>query len=213
MKKLTILSILICLVALTAKAQLTDWQNISSKNFVTKIIHDENYVYVGTHGGGIIKIDKQSGEQTVLYRADGSMTDNTIVDMTIHDGALWAGTGYNGLAKITDGHIEEFDMRNAGFYSNQNICGIYFCSDGTMLVGGFSYLYQFDGKRITNSFDINILSPSAYVNSIKADSDGRIWVGCYDALNNATLCIYSSDGLVPIRHSYRNVNKDRKSVV
>lgn len=206
MKKLTILSILLCLVMSTVKAQLTDWQNISSKNFVTKIIHDENYVYVGTHGGGIIKIDKQSGEQTVLYRADGSMTDNTIRDMTIHDGALWAGTGYNGLAKITDGHIEKFDMRNAGFYSNQNICGIYFCSDGTMLVGGFSYLYQFDGKRITNSFDINILSPSAYVNSIKADSDGRIWVGCYDALNNATLCIYSSDGLVPIRHSYRNVN-------
>ena len=109
MNKKTILTVLLCLVAFTAKAQLTDWQNISSKNFVTKIIHDENYVYVGTHGGGIIKIDKQSGEQTVLYRADGSMTDNTIVDMTIHDGALWVGTGYNGLAKITDGNIEKFE--------------------------------------------------------------------------------------------------------
>ena len=207
MNKQTIITALLAFViVLTAKAQLTNWQNISSKNFITKIIHDENYVYVGTHGGGIVKIDKQSGEQTVLYRADGSTTDNTIVDMAIHDGALWVGTGYNGLAKITDGHIEKFDMRKAGFYSNQNLCGIYFCSDGTMLIGGISYLYQFDGKRVTNSFYLDPLSPAAYVNSIKADSDGRIWVGCYDALNQATLCVFTSQDLVPFRHSYRNVN-------
>ena len=110
MSKLTPLTTILFLIALTAKAQLTDWQNISSKNFVTKIIHDENYLYVGTKGGGIVKIHKQSGEQTVLKRADGSMTDNTIQDMTIHDGALWVGTGYYGLTKISGGKIEKFDM-------------------------------------------------------------------------------------------------------
>ena len=207
MSKQTILTTLLCLAALTAKAQLTDWQNLSSKNFVSHIIHDENYLYVGTKGGGIIKIDKHSGEQTVLCRADGSMTDNTIQDMVIHDGALWVGTGYNGLAKITEDHIEKFDMRNAGFYSNQNVGGFYFGSDGPMLVGGIIYLYQFDGKRITNRFDINPISPFAYVNSIKADKDGRIWVGCYDALNQATLCIYSSDGLMPFTNTYRSISR------
>ena len=34
MKK-TILNTLFFLIAITAQAQLTDWQNISSKNFVT----------------------------------------------------------------------------------------------------------------------------------------------------------------------------------
>ena len=192
---------------LTAKAQLTDWQNISSKNFVTKIIHDENYLYVGTHGGGIIKIDKQSGEQTVLYRADGSMTDNTIRDMTIHDGALWVGTGYNGLAKITDGNIEKFDKRNAGFQNNQNLGGFYFGNDGSMLVGGLFCLYQFDGKQGTASFDINPISPFDYVNSIKADKDGHIWVACYDALNLATLCVFTSEGLVPFTNTYRSISR------
>lgn len=206
MKKQTIITALLAIVAvLTAKAQLTDWQNLTNKNFVSRIIHDENFLYVGTKGGGIIKIDKQSGEQTVLYRADGSMTDNTIQDMAIHDGALWVGTGYCGLAKITDGHIEKFDMRNAGFYSNQNVGGFYFGNDGPMLVGGIIYLYQFDGKRITNRFDINPISPFAYVNSIKADKDGRIWVGCYDALNQATLCIYTSQDLVPFTNAYRSI--------
>ena len=49
-----ILDTLFFLVAITAHAQLTNWQNISSNNFVMKIIHDQNYLYVGTKGGGIV---------------------------------------------------------------------------------------------------------------------------------------------------------------
>ena len=206
-KKSIITALFAIVVALTANAQLTDWQNLTNKNFVSRIIHDQNYLYVGTKGGGIIKIDKQSGEQTVLCRADGSMTDNTIQDMAIHDGALWVGTGYSGLSKITDGHIEKFDMKNAGFSSNQNLGGFYFGSDGSMLVGGVFYLYQFDGKRVTATYDINLLSPAVYVNSIKADKDGRIWVGCYDALNQATLCVFTSEGLVSSTNTYRSINR------
>jgi len=37
MKKIIVYT-LFFLIAITAQAQLTDWQNISSKNFVTKII-------------------------------------------------------------------------------------------------------------------------------------------------------------------------------
>ena len=91
MKKI-ILSLIIILATVTAHAQLTDWQNFSSNNFVMKIIHDQDFLYVGTKGGGIVKIDKQSGEQTVLKRADGSMTGNAITDMALHDGELWVGT-------------------------------------------------------------------------------------------------------------------------
>ncbi len=109
------MTLLVVLTTVTALAQLTDWQNISSKNFVMKIIHDKDFLYVGTKGGGIVKIDKQSGQQIVLKRADGSMTGNSITDMTLHDGDLWVGTEYNGLARVNDSGIEKFDMKNAGF--------------------------------------------------------------------------------------------------
>ena len=122
MKKL-ILSLILGLATVTAQAQLTDWRNISSKNFVSCIIYDENYLYVGTKGGGIVKIDKQSGQQTVLKRADESMTGNSITDMALHDGELWVGTEYNGLARVTDNGIEKFDMKNAGFRFNQFFSG------------------------------------------------------------------------------------------
>ena len=80
MKRTIIISFL-CFVTLTVMAQLTNWQNLVNKDFVSRIIHDENFLYVGTFGGGIIKIDKQTGEQTVLSRANGGTTDNSIVDM------------------------------------------------------------------------------------------------------------------------------------
>ena len=205
--KRTIFITFLCLVTLTMMAQLTDWQNLTNKDFVSRIIHDENFLYVGTLGGGIIKIDKQTGEQTVLCRANGGTTDNSIVDMVIHDGDLWLGTDYYGLAKISDGYIEKYDTRNAGFLINQHISGIYFGNDGGMLMGGIAYMYQFDGKRVTACFDINPLSPYTYVSCIKADGSGRIWVGCYDAVKSVTLCIFTSDGLMPVSHPYGNVNR------
>lgn len=206
MNYIKILITLISFVAITANAQLTDWQNISSKNFVMKIIHDQNFLYVGTKGGGIVKIDKQSGEQTVLKRADGSMTGNAITDMALHDGELWVGTEYNGLAKVTDDGIEKFDMKNAGFQNNQHISGIYFNADGTMLVGSIASLYAFDGKKCTAIYDINPLSPYAYVKKIRADRDGRIWVACYDALNQYNLCVFTSSDLVPYNIQYGKAN-------
>ena len=205
--KRTILTTLLCLAVLSVCAQLSDWQNLTNKDRVWRIIHDESFLYVGTIGGGIVKIDKETGEQSVLSRADGSMTDNSISDMALHNGELWVGTEYYGLAKLADGNIEKFDMRNAGFLNNQHLSGFYFENDGSMLMGGMAYLYQFDGKQVTAIYDINMLSPYSYVNCIKADSKDRIWVGCYDALNMATLCVFTPEGLVPITHPYRSINR------
>ena len=207
MRKTTIITFL-CLVVLTVKAQLlTDWQNLYNNDFVSRITHDENYLYVGSFGGGIIMIDKQTGEQTMLNRANLGTTDNSIVDIVIHDGELWYGTEHFGLAKISDGNTEKFDSRNAGFLTNQHIGGFYFGSDGGMLVGGYALLYQFDGKRVTASFDISPFSPYTYVSSIKADGSGRIWVGCYDAWKVSTLFNFTSEGLVPVSHPYGNINR------
>ncbi len=202
----TMITMLFAVLTITAHAQLTDWRNISSNNFVMKIIHDQNFLYVGTSGGGIVKIDKQSGQQTVLKRADGSMTGNSITDMALHNGELWVGTEYNGLAHVTDNGIEKFDKKNAGFPINQNFSGFFFKDDGTMLVGSIANLYAFNGKICTAIYDINLLSPFCYVKKIRADVDGRIWVACYDALNRCNLCVFTSNDLMPYNIPYGKVN-------
>lgn len=205
MSKTTIITTLLIVFSLTAKAQLTDWQNLTNKDYVSCIAHDDNYLYVGTMGGGVVKIDKRTDEQSVLCRANGKMTDNSILYMAVHDGELWAGTKYYGLAKITDGNVEKFDNRNAGFLSSQNISDIYFGNEGEMLIGGIFGLYLFDGRQVTASFDINPFSSFTQVTDIKEDSEGRIWVGCYDAMNKSSLFNFTSAGLVPISHSYGNI--------
>jgi ligand-binding sensor domain-containing protein len=75
-----------------------------------------------------------------------------------------------------------------------------------MLVGGIAYLYAFDGKKCTARYDINPLSPYAYVKKIRTDRDGRIWVACYDALNRYNLCVFTSSDLVPYSIPYGKVN-------
>ena len=208
MKKSIITVIFLFVTAITsAQHILTDWQNITSKNFVSRIIHDQNYLFVGTMGGGLIKINKQTGEQTLLCRANDDITDNSIIDMALHNGDLWIGTKHYGLAKISDEGIEKFGERNAGFAIQQYIAGIYFDSDGGMLVGGLTALYRFDGKRCTDSYEINIISPFTYVTSIKADVSGRVWVSCYDAQGRATLCLFTQEGLVPISHPYGCISR------
>lgn len=208
MKKSIIVVLLLFVTAITsAQHVLTDWQNITSKNFVSRIIHDQNYLFVGTMGGGLIKINKQTGEQTLLCRANDDITDNSIIDMALHNGDLWIGTKHYGLAKISDEGIEKFGERNAGFAIQQYIAGIYFDSDGGMLVGGLTALYRFDGKRCTDSYEINIISPFAYVTCIKADASGRVWVSCYDAQGRATLCLFTQEGLVPISHPYGCISR------
>ena len=208
MKKSIIVVLLLFVTAITsAQHVLTDWQNITSKNFVSRIIHDQHYLFVGTMGGGLIKINKQTGEQTLLCRANDDITDNSIIDMALHNGDLWIGTKHYGLAKISDEGIEKYGERNAGFAIQQYIAGIYFDSDGGMLVGGLTALYRFDGKRCTDSYEINIISPFAYVTCIKADASGRVWVSCYDALGRATLCLFTQEGLVPISHPYGCISR------
>lgn len=208
MKKSIIVVLLLFVTAITsAQHVLTDWQNITSKNFVSRIIHDQNYLFVGTMGGGLIKINKQTGEQTLLCRANDDITDNSIIDMALHNGDLWIGTKHYGLAKISDEGIEKFGERNAGFAIQQYMAGIYFDSDGGMLVGGLTALYRFDGKRCTDSYEINIISPFTYVTSIKADVSGRVWVSCYDAQGRATLCLFTQEGLVPISHPYGCISR------
>ena len=206
MNKRSFITLFITLIVITASAQLTEWQNISSKNFVMKIIHDQNFLYVGTKGGGIVKIDKQSGQQTVPKRADGSMTGNAITDMALHNGELWVGTEYNGLAKVTDNGIEKFDKKNAGFLNNQYFSGFFFKDAGTMLVGSIAFLYAFDGKKCTTIYEINPLSPYSYVKKIRADIEGRIWVACYDALNSYSLCLSTPTDLVPYNIPYGKVS-------
>lgn len=56
MKKI-LLQLALLLVTFAANAELTEWKNIVSTNFVTSISHDSKYINVATNGGGLIRVN------------------------------------------------------------------------------------------------------------------------------------------------------------
>jgi hypothetical protein len=49
-RKLFTLFVLLIAITCVAQPELSDWKNISSKNFISRIIHDQNYLYVSAMG-------------------------------------------------------------------------------------------------------------------------------------------------------------------
>ena len=206
-RKAFTLFLLLIAITCVAQSELSDWKNISSKNFISRIIHDQNYLYVSAMGGGVVKIDKSSGEQTLLCRANRDIPDNSVIDITLHNDELWLGMKYYGWCKMKNNTQIVYNRKNTGFHEQQYMAGIAFEDNGNILVGGLAYLYRLNGLQCINEYPINIISAFAYVSSIKIDSKKNIWVGCFDVMYKATFCQLTDDGLKPISHPYGNVNR------
>jgi hypothetical protein len=45
-------------ISFSAHSQNSEWENYTSGREVTALVEEGNYIWVGTSGGGLIKIDK-----------------------------------------------------------------------------------------------------------------------------------------------------------
>lgn len=77
----SILIVILCLVVFTAKAQLTDWQNISSKNFVTKITLDpkRDLIWLTHHPGLGLSVARLNSHNTAVQSIAAPNTANTAI--------------------------------------------------------------------------------------------------------------------------------------
>ena len=80
MKKI-ILNTLFFLIAITAHAQLTDWQNISSKNFVTKITLDikRDLIWLTHYGGLGLSVARMNCHNTAVQSIAAPSSVNTVI--------------------------------------------------------------------------------------------------------------------------------------
>ena len=95
-----------------------------STNFVTSISHDSKYINVATNGGGLIRVSKQTGEQTYYSRSEYGIPDNSIMNAVPHNSELWLCNHYYGLAKMDDKGIKPIDI--SGTMTNQYVTSIAF---------------------------------------------------------------------------------------
>lgn len=203
MKKI-LLQLALLLVTFAANAELTEWKNIVSTNFVTSISHDSKYINVATNGGGLIRVNKQTGEQTYYSRSEYGIPDNSIMNAVPHNSELWLCNHYYGLAKMDDKGIKPIDI--SGTMTNQYVTSIAFEDNEQWLLGGMHNLYRFKDGKLSDAYPFyNPLSPFSYVSDIQICDNMCTYVSWYNAWNeDIGFFILTNDGLEPVRSANDN---------
>lgn len=169
---------------------------IDESNHALCILRNENTLWVGTWGDGLVKYDLVKNKKEKLLK---EMQGGTVMSLTYDNlGNLWVGTFGDGLFVINEksGEIKRYLMDNG--LSSDNIIAIYKDSKNNMWLGtsggGLCMIKNADitnKKAITNyiseSKTGDLLSNTVY--SILEDQKGDMWFGTdagFCKLDNST---------------------------
>ena len=167
------------------KLQITKYQNISgapnslSYNHVTCFLDDpfqqDRFLWISTKGGGINRMDKQSGQFTRWTTKDG-LPDNVVYGILPDDeGNLWGSTnkGLFCMSPINEAADDErkYIFRNFskadGLQENEFNTGAYTkLPDGRLAFGGINGYNVFDPKEVLN----DQYNPPTYITDISVNN-------------------------------------------
>jgi len=165
-------------------------------NIVTSFITDnKNNLYVGTDGGGLNYIDRQTGEiRHFLYQDNSPINAKVVMNMMFdHSGKLWIGSYMEGVTVYdpVTGKKKLFEKGDSPYDLSDNfVTSILQDNNGTIWLGtnggglnkylpekdGFSYYTIYDTVQGTNLIN-------NWINALEEDYEGRIWIGTFWGLS------------------------------
>lgn len=79
----------------------------SARRDIKAIVCDDRYLWAGTCGEGLLRIDKTSGETVIYYISDAGSANTCIRALSFDsDGALLAGTPRDGMVRFVDSKLK-----------------------------------------------------------------------------------------------------------
>ncbi len=180
---------------------LYDWRNfdpvLSQDNVpdIYPIAVDGQNIYVGT-SYGIIIIDKETKQQTLINRTDG-LTDNYISFLGVIDDELWYGGHDNSFGIIKDGKISNYPRSYTQPNTTVWITAIDKDQEGNLWVGSLGDLLKFTNGEIAGRYpfpdrdDVTMMG----INDILTDDDGTIWVSGYNIPGKKGLAKLTGNGI------------------
>ncbi len=101
MRAFKIFSLILLFISNFSLSQTQEWIVYTTKgNYILSLAEEGNYLWVGTGGGGLVKLDKTTGEFIVYGTWNSGLPDNYVFAIAIDgQGNKWIGTS-RGLAKF-----------------------------------------------------------------------------------------------------------------
>jgi len=84
----------------------SEWINYTDGKSVRSLAVEGDFVWVGTEGGGLVRINRITGETMFYNKANSGLPDNRVNAIAIDNaGNKWIGTNGGGLAVYREGGV------------------------------------------------------------------------------------------------------------
>jgi len=147
----------------------TGWKEVLS------LADEGRYLWVGTQGGGLVRLDKTTGQFIIYNSRNSALPSNDVTAIVIDgSGSKWIGTDGGGLAK--------FDGLNWTVYGLREnyVRAIAIDGSGNKWIGTWGGgVAKFDGTEWTEYLPSNSGLPDEHVTAIAIDPSGNKWIGTY----------------------------------
>lgn len=154
-------------------------------NTVKCLLTDDKYIYVGTFGAGLARINRHNTKEIHYYNITGengiTLLQNYISSISRDRlGNIWIGTGNKGLQIINNQFTDAAQpvssfSKNA---ANNYVKDILVSRSGSLYIGtaqGLGQLHNIAGQQWQFS-SANVLKDH-YINTLFEDKDSQIWIG------------------------------------
>jgi ligand-binding sensor domain-containing protein len=168
--------IFVLIVINPSLSQTQEWIGFTSGKNINCLADEGQYLWVGTGGGGLIKLNKSTGEFIVYDKWNSKLPDNFVFAIAIDGmGNKWIGTGW-GLVKFDGVNWTVYKTSNSGLPDNR-VFAIAIDGQGNRWIGTYKGLVKFDGVNWIVYNTSNSGLPSNIVLAIAIDGGGNKWIG------------------------------------
>ncbi|WP_330097708.1 ATP-binding protein [Flagellimonas taeanensis] len=163
--------------------------NVNKELFLTLFNDSEGFIWGGTDGGGLYKINPSTGVIDLFYKQDGnefSLGSNTILDINEDSHKnLWICTNYGKLSILPNADNNIHYHEGSANHIPQKILSIYKSSKNALWIGtdgsGLTKVNFTDtgAMKETSYFNYPEVGRGHYIQSITEDLNGNIWIATY----------------------------------
>ncbi len=155
-----------------------EWVNYTNGDKVTDIADDGDFLWIGTQGGGIVKLNKLTDELTFYDRANAGLPDNHIATVeTDTAGNLWIGSLNSGIGMFNGNTCTVYNSENSGLPYDVWNQAIETDADGNVWIGSLYDVSEFDGADWTSFRIGNLASSNFWIADMEFDAQGDAWIG------------------------------------